>query len=157
MNGGDQFNSETDCMVKIPCLKNSPVQFANVSYLTSRIPWSFPDSFSFPMISTDLGRGRVVWLSNEILSRNTRHNTQVMTWIGFKPRLFHLEGISLMYSSCLSVFPSRQVCQNYTLIFWFADGVEKLFSQELRLIFINTFRETHTFESTRIYTHTFWI
>ena len=67
-----------------------------------------------------------------------------MAWIGFKPRLFHLEGISLMYGS-----------QNYTVIFWFADGVEKLFSQELRLIFINTFRETHTFESTRIYTHTF--
>ena len=27
----------------------------------------------------------------------------------------------------------------------------------VRLMFINTFRETHTFQSTRIYTHTFWI
>ena len=42
----------------------------------------------------------VVWLSNEISSRNT---TSFMAWIGFKPRLFLLEEIGLMYSSCLLI------------------------------------------------------
>ena len=56
----DQFNSETDCMNKIPNLMDSPEQFANVSHSTSHILWSFLDSFLILMISTYLGQERCV-------------------------------------------------------------------------------------------------
>ena len=95
----DQFNIETDCMNKIPNLMDSPEQFANVLHSA----FIFREAFltvSWSSWYQPTWVKSVVWLSNEISSRNT---TSFMAWIGFKPRLFLLEEIGLTYSSCLLI------------------------------------------------------